>query len=185
MATVINNGNGENEAPGSQPATNSNKQKLFLGLGVILLLLVVWFYCSPNRWSAAAGGLINPPASAGTTVAGGSSLPAPVAPAGTAATPTQQQSPIPGATAVNGSVLVALATAPNHAEVGKVYSDPNGNTYQRDEGDRICNFAVNGNHVKTVAIENMPDKAASKAACDLEWLKFKDSMRPTTAVGAK
>lgn len=86
---------------------------------------------------------------------------------------------------VRGGISVSSAAMPHHAEVGKVYSDAYGNTYQRDEASKFCNFAVSGERQVKIAIEDTPDPAAAKAKCDLEWIKFKDSMRPTTAIGAK
>ena len=78
-------------------------------------------------------------------------------------------------------VIVAggFAPAPASTEVGKVYWDAQGNTYEREEAGRICEFMVNGKVRQEIAIKN-PDMMESKRECDIEWLKFKARMSSTT-----
>lgn len=66
-------------------------------------------------------------------------------------------------------------------EEGKVYSDGNGNTYERHQaGTRECKFYINGELVKRQFVQN-PDPRESKKQCDLLANEFQASLTPTTS----
>ncbi len=98
------------------------------------------------------------------------------------AEPAQQ---LPGTTSVTPAQFAALTQTPvainGYPADGTVYSDPSGNTFQREQiGSRVCNYFVNGRLAKTIAAPPGLSEAASKQYCDLEGEVFKATLRPTT-----
>jgi hypothetical protein len=73
-----------------------------------------------------------------------------------------------------------LTSVPRFAVEGKVYSDAEGNTFERHQGGtRECKFYVNGELVKRQFVQH-PDPRESKKQCDLLSQEFYATLTPTT-----
>lgn len=69
---------------------------------------------------------------------------------------------------------------PRFPDEGKVYSDSEGNTFERHTGgSRLCKFFVNGELVSRKFVQD-PDPRKSKAQCDLLAAEFIAGLTPTT-----
>lgn len=69
---------------------------------------------------------------------------------------------------------------PRFPEEGRVYSDAEGNTFERHKGgSRECKFYVNGELVKRQFVQH-PDPRESKKECDLQAAIFIAGLTPTT-----
>jgi hypothetical protein len=70
------------------------------------------------------------------------------------------------------------------AKEGVVYSDDEGNTYERHTGGwRVCEFAINGKILQRIFVGDLRkphDIYATKKECDIEAKKFYSRHKPTT-----
>lgn len=75
---------------------------------------------------------------------------------------------------------MAMASVTRFPIEGKVYSDAEGNTFERHQGgSRECKFYVNGELVKRMFVQH-PDPRESKKQCDLLSQGFYSTMSSTT-----
>lgn len=82
--------------------------------------------------------------------------------------------------ASNAGYTIAGVGPKVFADEGKVYSDAEGNTFERHTGgSRLCRFMVNGQIRKELFVQH-PDPKESKKQCDLLAQEFIASMEPTT-----
>ncbi len=85
-----------------------------------------------------------------------------------------------GVKTTSAAASSGISGIPRFPEEGKVYSDAEGNTFERHTGgSRLCKFFVNGELVSRKFVQD-PDPRKSKAQCDLLAAEFIAGLTPTT-----